>query len=92
MGQRFESQFSQVDFGPRKLSKMLITFMGIYTCIKLPPKAKKSVKWKINCEPHPYTVLRQVVGQGVELARPDKGHKFLGAVVTYLPCDMVILS
>ena len=61
MGQRFESQFSQVNFGPRKLSKMLITFRGIYTCIKLPPKAKKSVKWKINCEPHPYTV----VGGGV---------------------------
>ena len=61
MGQRFKSQFSQVNFGPRMLSKMLITFKGIYTCIKLPPKAKKSVKWKINCEPHPYTVLSYVV-------------------------------
>ena len=66
MGQRFESQFSQVNFGPRMLSNMLITFKGIYTCIKLPPKAKKLVKWKINCEPHPYTVLGRMLWDAKE--------------------------
>ena len=59
-GQGFESCNFQVDFWALKLFHILMTYRGIYTCIKVAFKTKKLAKEKILIGWSHTTVKRQI--------------------------------